>query len=374
MMLGSNLTDTGSVALTAKGICKSFGDVEALSDVSFELRRGEFLTMLGPSGSGKTTTLRVIAGFMEPTKGEVWLHGKNVVRTPANARNIGMVFQDYALFPHMTIAANVGFPLETRRIPAAERKERVGKILEVVGLSNFAHRYPRQLSGGQQQRVALARALVFDPDIVLLDEPLAALDKKLRSSMQLEILRIVKSLGATVISVTHDQEEALVMSDRIALFNRGRLVQIGAPKDLYECPKTEFVADFIGDANLIEAAAKTGDGLCSVDGAGWTARFSLDDPRVRGLTPGAALCMVVRPEKIEIRADATKLGNSGCIQCQATVLQKVYLGVEYKIALAMQSGATIQVRSRDTSLVERLEPGNVVSLSWDQADVVLVKS
>ena len=373
MKHGSYSRDSNTVALTVKGISKSFGDMEALSDVSFELRRGEFLTMLGPSGSGKTTTLRIIAGFMEPNHGEVWLHGKNVIHTPANARNIGMVFQDYALFPHMTVAANVGFPLEARRVPAKERKRRVQNILEVVGLSGFEHRYPRQLSGGQQQRVALARALVFDPDIVLLDEPLAALDKKLRSNMQLEILRIAKNLGATVISVTHDQEEALVMSDQIALFNRGRLVQIGTPKELYEAPKTEFVADFIGDANLLQANVSNAQGAKSLTAPGWQATLALDDPRLQGIPPGTGVNLVIRPEKIEIARIAPESTGNGFCCCRATVQQKIYLGVEYKITLLLIDGPAIQVRSRDTKLVEKLEAGDPVALGWALKDTVIVR-
>ncbi|RUX22130.1 ABC transporter ATP-binding protein, partial [Mesorhizobium sp. M7A.F.Ca.US.011.01.1.1] len=238
--------------LEVDSISKRFGRFTALRDVSFNLKPGEFLTMLGPSGSGKTTTLRVIAGFNPPDSGSIRLAGKDVAALPPSKRNIGMVFQDYALFPHFTVAQNVGFPLEARGIGGAARKKLVEEMVSVVGLSGMESRMPKQLSGGQQQRVALARALVFNPELVLLDEPLAALDKKLRTTMQLEILRITRKVGATVISVTHDQEEALVMSDRIALFSKGELAQIGSPQELYRGPSSRFVADFIGEANLVD--------------------------------------------------------------------------------------------------------------------------
>ncbi|MBX6321514.1 MAG: ABC transporter ATP-binding protein [Rhodospirillaceae bacterium] len=361
---------TADTALTLAGVSKYYGDVAALVDLSFELKRGEFLTMLGPSGSGKTTTLRIIAGFVAPSSGTVKIHGRDVVDVPPNARNIGMVFQDYALFPHMTVSANIGYPLETRRVPKAERMRRVMEMLEVVGLANLADRYPRELSGGQQQRVALARALVFGPDIVLLDEPMAALDKKLRSSMQLEVLRIVKKLGATVISVTHDQEEALVMSDRIGVFDQGRLVQIGTPMELYESPRTEFVADFVGEANLLCGDVSIEGDRCVIRGAGWIAALKAGDARAARVVAGQTVSLVLRPEAIRVEAADGRAVQPN--RCAAVVLEKIYLGVEYRLLVRLEGGEVIQVRARDTRHLANVAVGERVTLSWDEADLVLI--
>ncbi|MGH6941273.1 ABC transporter ATP-binding protein [Hypericibacter sp.] len=362
-----------AVALEVAGISKSFGSVTALEEVSFQLLRGEFLTMLGPSGSGKTTTLRIIAGFEAPDRGEVRLHGRDVVGVPAYERNIGMVFQDYALFPHMSVAENIGFPLEARKVGRDERRRRVEAMLAVVGLKDFGDRRPRQLSGGQQQRVALARALVFDPEIVLLDEPLGALDKKLRGVMQLEILRIAKSLGTTVISVTHDQEEALVMSDRIALFSQGRLVQIGTPRQLYEHPQTSFVADFIGESNLLQGryAAATRQ----IVGTGWHADLPPGNEKRAAPAAGEAMTLVVRPENLAIRP----LGNSQTLvggtdarpnRCAGTVRDAIYLGVEFRLVVALPDGSLIQARNRELKQMEACRPGAAVELSWLPIDCV----
>jgi putative spermidine/putrescine transport system ATP-binding protein len=368
-------TGAEPAALEVVGISKSFGAVTALQDVSFQLLPGEFLTMLGPSGSGKTTTLRIIAGFEQPDGGEVRLHGRDVVGVPAYERNIGMVFQDYALFPHMSVAENIGFPLEARRVGRDERKHRVEKMLAVVGLEDFGNRRPRQLSGGQQQRVALARALVFDPEIVLLDEPLGALDKKLRGVMQLEILRIAKSLGTTVISVTHDQEEALVMSDRIALFSQGRLVQIGTPRELYEKPQTSFVADFIGESNLLQgryAAAAN-----QIHGAGWRADLPAGQDGRVGLSDGDAMTLVVRPENLAIRAlpggPAAGKAELPPNRCAGTVRDAIYLGVEFRLVVTLPDGTLVQARSRDLKLMETCRTGAAVELSWNPGDCVALR-
>jgi putative spermidine/putrescine transport system ATP-binding protein len=364
------------IALEVVGVSKSFGGVVALQEVSFQLLRGEFLTMLGPSGSGKTTTLRIIAGFEQPNNGEVRLHGRDVVGVPPYERNIGMVFQDYALFPHMSVAENIGFPLEARQVPRDERKRRVEEILAVVGLKGFGDRRPRQLSGGQQQRVALARALVFNPEIVLLDEPLGALDKKLRGVMQLEILRIAKSLGTTVISVTHDQEEALVMSDRIALFSQGRLVQIGTPRQLYEQPQTSFVADFIGESNLLHGrySAATGQIL----GDGWRADLPLGREAQAGLSDDEAMTLVVRPENLAIRPFAgsrTMVGNAEALtnRCVGTVRDAIYLGVEFRLVVALPNGILIHARSRELKQMEACRQGVSVELSWLPSDCVALR-
>lgn len=247
-------------SLTLRNVNKTYdGKHMAADDVSLDIKAGEFVSFLGPSGSGKTTTLMMIAGFQHPTSGEIRLGDRAIDNLPPHKRNIGMVFQNYALFPHMTVADNVAFPLRMRGVDKAEKERRSREALAKVGLQGFEKRVPSELSGGQQQRVALARALVFQPDIILLDEPLGALDKALREHMQVELKRIHKDLGVTMVYVTHDQTEAMTMSDRIAVFNQGRIEQVGTPNEIYFAPKTRFVASFIGDSNIISASFM-GDG------------------------------------------------------------------------------------------------------------------
>src|SRR4051794_16533896 len=254
---------TAGLPLRLDRLNKRFGDFVAVDEISLEIAGGEFLTLLGPSGSGKTTTLMMIAGFTEPSSGHIRLGDRPIDALPSYRRGFGMVFQNYALFPHMTAAENIGFPLKMRGVSSNDRARRVAGALEMVRLPDFGARYPNQLSGGQQQRVALARALVYNPPVLLMDEPLGALDKKLREEMQLEIKRIQKELGITAIYVTHDQEEALVMSDRIAVMNHGEIEQVDGPSRIYEHPATRFVADFIGESNIIPLAGKapSADGL-----------------------------------------------------------------------------------------------------------------
>src|SRR5581483_8600606 len=278
----------GGGALRLEGLTKLYGEHAALADVSLDVRGGEFITLLGPSGSGKTTTLRCVAGFVRPDAGRVYL----------DERDIGMVFQNYALFPHMTAAANVAFPLEVRKLARAEIARRVQEALELVHLGGLGGRYPRQLSGGQQQRVALARAIVFRPPLLLMDEPLGALDKNLREAMQLEISRISRELGVTVLYVTHDQEEALAMSDRIAVYHQGRIEQLGSGEDLYERPATLFVAEFMGESTVFR-------GRVERDGAdAWlasaAARLPIDPAACAalGLGTGERAALVVRPERL----------------------------------------------------------------------------
>ena len=250
----AGVRDTVSIgrgaSVSLAGLEKRYDRVNAVAGVSLDIRSGEFLTLLGPSGSGKTTTLMMIAGFETPTAGDIAIDGKSVVGMPPYRRNIGMVFQNYALFPHLTVAENIGFPLKQRGVAKAERAKLVGEALELVHLPGYGERYPRQLSGGQQQRVALARAIVFQPRLLLMDEPLGALDKQLRENLQLEMRRLHADLGITFIYVTHDQEEALTMSDRIAVMNEGLVAQVGSPEDLYDRPCNRFVANFIGEFEL----------------------------------------------------------------------------------------------------------------------------
>ncbi|MDP9588123.1 UNVERIFIED_ORG: putative spermidine/putrescine transport system ATP-binding protein [Shinella zoogloeoides] len=362
------LQNNAATAMKLEGVSKLYGPVKALDNVSFELRKGEFLTMLGPSGSGKTTSLRAIAGFIQPTAGRLLIDGRDMTSVPPQKRNIGMMFQDYALFPHMTVLENIGYPLETRGIKRAEREKRSMEMLEIVGLAHCATRYPKEMSGGQQQRVALARALVFKPDIVLLDEPMAALDKKLRGQMQIEIMHITRQVGATVVSVTHDQEEALVMSDRIAIFKDGRLEQIGSPHELYQQPRSEFVADFIGEANLLRGKTRvTPDGMV-VEGDGWNVSLPKDDPQGQTLMATNTACVVLRPERIRAVAAGSPGGNVG----EGVIEDKIYLGVEYRLVVRMNDGGKVNVRSRDVAAIAGMKAGDRIGMAWAPDDIVII--
>jgi putative spermidine/putrescine transport system ATP-binding protein len=283
-------------------VSKSFGIVTVVDDLDLSIAKGEFVSMLGPSGSGKTTLLMMLAGFETPSSGAISVAGKRVDGLPPYKRNMGVVFQNYALFPHMTVAENVAFPLKMRGVSRAAIAERVGKALDMVQLGVFQDRRPIQLSGGQQQRVALARALVFEPEVVLMDEPLGALDKKLREQMQLDIRDLHRRLGLTIVFVTHDQTEALTMSDRIAIFNHGKIEQIGTPAQIYDSPRTQFVAEFIGETNLVAGVVhKTDNGTLSVrlDG-GATIDVHASEP----VAPGKQVKLSIRPERIEVNSEA----------------------------------------------------------------------
>ena len=274
-----------------EGVSKSYGSVQALKPISLDVRSGEFLTVLGPSGSGKTTLLNMIAGMSTPTSGRIWLEGRDVTEVPPAKRGIGMVFQNYALMPHMTVFQNIAFPLQIRRVPASEIRNRVLKVLEMVRLPQLADRKPRELSGGQQQRVSLARSIVYNPSLILMDEPLGALDRNLREQMQLEIRRLHTELGITVIYVTHDQDEALNMSDRIMLMNAGATEQLAAPHDLYFTPCSRFAAQFVGSSTLLPAEI-SGSGIARVAGG--------SEVRVRrGATSGTGHIMI-RPESMRL--------------------------------------------------------------------------
>ena len=281
--------------LSLRELVKSYdGRVNAIDGISLDVRKGEFITLLGPSGSGKTTTLMTVAGFEELTAGDILLDGRSLTNIQPHKRNIGIVFQNYALFPHMTVARNIAYPLKMRRVPKVGADKKVVAVLELVGLSEFRERYPRELSGGQQQRVALARALVFEPDLLLLDEPLGALDKNLREQMQVEVKRIHEEVGVTMIYVTHDQTEAMTMSDRIAVFNDGRIEQVAAPLDMYLRPATFFVGDFIGDSNFVDGrVSESPRGGIEVAGLG-VLKGPLDIDE--GIGPDVHL--LIRPENI----------------------------------------------------------------------------
>jgi putative spermidine/putrescine transport system ATP-binding protein len=316
-----------------RGLRKLYGEVVAVDGVDLDVARGEFFTMLGPSGSGKTTTLRLIAGFESPDEGTISLRGRDVSGEPPYARDVNTVFQDYALFPHMTVGENVAYGLKIKRIPRAERRTRVDEALETVQLAGYGGRRPAQLSGGQRQRVALARALVNRPQVLLLDEPLGALDLKLRQEMQIELKRIQREVGITFIYVTHDQDEALTMSDRLAVFNQGKIEQVGPPAEVYEHPTTEFVAGFVGVSNLLER-----------DGA----------------------TISVRPEKIRILAEGEP-EDAGAQVERGTIREVVYAGMATRYIVELDAGGelTVVVQNLETTSAQALEArGRSVRLQW----------
>ena len=348
--------------LTLQNIQKQYGIACAVRSASLEVAAGEFLSIVGPSGSGKTTLLTIIAGFEMPTAGTIAVGGRDITLLAPNRRNIGMVFQRYALFPHMSVRQNIEFPLRMRnRSGTGSHCGRVDEMLDLVQLRPFAERYPHELSGGQQQRVAVARALIFGPPVILMDEPLGALDKKLRESMQIEIKRLQENLGTTVVYVTHDQDEALTMSDRMAVMRDGRIEQIGRPSELYADPKTAFVADFLGSINFIPArlVSSAGDVVCAQIGAGptVTARLSLEDGA--GLQAGDMLQLAVRPEHIGFNAVAG--GESATLQ--GRLENVVFAGPTVMVFVRLcATGQTVrvQVPSLDLALPEK---GTTVALS-----------
>jgi putative spermidine/putrescine transport system ATP-binding protein len=357
-----------SAGLRLAALGKNFGAFTAVRGIDLHIRRGEFLTLLGPSGSGKTTLLMMIAGFLDPSFGEILLDGRQITRLAPEKRNFGMVFQGYALFPHMTVRQNIAYPLEVRRKPVAEVNARVGEMLELVQLGQFADRLPRQLSGGQQQRVALARALSFGPEILLLDEPLGALDKKLRGEVQAELKAIHRKVGTTFIYVTHDQEEALSMSDRVVIMNHGEVVQVGVPAELYERPATVFAADFLGKSNFLRATvveARTSDMTCAIAGH----RFRQSAPSHR-LATGTAVTLALRPEKITV-SELRDAADTNVLPGQ--VASVTYLGsvleVEIETEVAGRLVAQLYAWRNSTSL----EPGQPVQLEWP-ADAAVVVS
>jgi len=356
------MADERPVAIALESVSKRFGGIGAVDDVSFPIAEGEFFSLLGPSGCGKTTTLRMIAGFEAPDEGRIVLQGRDVTSVPANRRPVNMVFQQYALFPHMSIFDNVAFGLRLKRVPKAELRTRVQEMLEVVSLQGFERRRPRQLSGGQQQRVALARALVNRPAALLLDEPLGALDVKLRKQMQLELKRIQSELGTTFVYVTHDQEEALAMSDRIAVMNGGRVEQLAGPREVYEHPATPFVADFIGSLNALDLRVDEVVGGYALQRLGERERLVV--PVGAGVRTGDTLRIAVRPERV--RFDEPAEGGS-CLN--GTVAEVVYLGMYTQVFVETAAGRVLCHRLADESAVE---PGSGVTLAWDadQASVL----
>ncbi|HUA51749.1 MAG TPA: ABC transporter ATP-binding protein [Candidatus Sulfotelmatobacter sp.] len=345
--------------LRLSNLVKSYdGRSNAVDGIDLDIARGEFVTMLGPSGSGKTTTLMMIAGFEQPTGGAIELDGHDLAHSKPYQRNIGVVFQNYALFPHMTAARNIAFPLRMRHVAAAEVTRRVAAALALVGLDRFADKHPRELSGGQQQRVALARGLVFDPDVLLLDEPLGALDKNLREQMQVEIKRIHREVGITMIYVTHDQTEAMTMSDRIAVFNAGKLEQVGRPLDIYHRPATRFVGEFIGDSNFFPARVDPArPGWLEIDGIG-PARLDGVDVASRG-----AVDLLVRPERLRL----VETGGGAALN---TLEMRVGTIVNYGdsvLAIGTTAGQPLRVRIAGTPPAA-LREGATVTVGWEPRD------
>jgi putative spermidine/putrescine transport system ATP-binding protein len=344
-------------------VAKRYGPVSAVENVRLHVAQGELVTILGPSGSGKTTLLTMIAGLNSPSAGRIDIGGRDVTFLPAAKRNVGLVFQSYALFPHMSVYANVAFPLSVRGRETAETRRRVAEALQLVRLAGFERRRPGQLSGGQQQRVALARALVFEPEILLLDEPLGALDRKLREQLQVELRQLQRSLGITTILVTHDQEEALSLSDRIVVLDEGRVQQIATPEEAYLKPNNRFVADFLGTANLFE-------GVVQRDDAGWWILLGGGE-RMRcadlGMPPGCEVAAVVRPERVMLEpAGAGALGQG----LLATVTDVIYLGQSLRYHLAWRQRKEVVATSVDRGT--RFATGTTVRLTWRPHDVWLI--
>ena len=349
---------SNDAVVTIDHVTKRFGAFVAVDDVNFEIRAAEFFSMLGPSGCGKTTTLRMIAGFEQPTEGAIRLEGQDVSRVPPYKRDVNTVFQQYALFPHMSVADNVAFGLRAKRVAKATIATRVQEMLDVVRLGDFAKRRPAQLSGGQQQRVALARALVNYPKALLLDEPLGALDLKLRQTMQLELKRIQREVGITFVFVTHDQEEALTMSDRIAVMNEGHVEQIGNPEEIYHQPASEFVAGFIGMANLLPGTV--------VGRSGETASAQLADgtvleaPAVAGLAIGDPATFMIRPERMHLQVGA----GAGL---PAEVVDLVFQGPLIRFELRAADGTPLVAHVGPEVDLPMLRPGDPVRVVWDPA-------
>ena len=347
-------------AVVARGVSKRFGAAAALDDISLTCPDGGFFALLGPSGSGKTTLLRAVAGFVEPDRGEILIDGRDVAHAPAHKRNIGMVFQNYALFPHLTVFDNVAFGLSIRRVSSADRQRRAGRMLDLVRLSGLERRKPRQLSGGQQQRVALARALVTEPGVLLLDEPLGALDKRLRQEMQIELKQIQRTVGITTIFVTHDQEEALTLADRVAIINEGRLVQVGEPGEVYERPRTVFAAHFLGDANLLRGRVARG-------------RLALEGCRPVATTDvlpaeGEAAVVAVRPEKMRLGVDRLETDSNGF---EGRIVERVFSGTS--VTYLVRTPAGTQRAFVQNSGDRRFAPGEAVAMTWSPRHTVVLE-
>ncbi|MFU8863011.1 MAG: ABC transporter ATP-binding protein [Rhodobacterales bacterium] len=354
------VSSTNDAFVAFERVQKSYdGENLVVKDLNLTMPKGEFLTMLGPSGSGKTTCLMMLAGFETATHGEILLDGKPINNIPPHKRGIGMVFQNYALFPHMTVAENLAFPLEVRKFGKSEREEKVKRALDMVQMGSFGGRRPAQLSGGQQQRIALARALVFEPELVLMDEPLGALDKQLRETLQFEITNLAHSLGITTVYVTHDQTEALTMSDRVAVFDDGRIQQLAAPDVLYEQPQNSFVAQFIGENNTMEGVLQEIKGdtcIVRLDGGD-----VIDAKPVNVTKVGDRTRVSIRPERVEFNKERLQ---PGAHTLKAEVLEFIYMGDIFRTRLRVAGTDDFVVKTRNAPDQVRLKPGQQIEIGW----------
>ena len=363
----------GRGAIELKGISKQYGKERVVDGVNALIAPGEFFSLLGPSGSGKTTTLMMIAGFADVDEGQILVDGEDIVAVPPQRRGFGMVFQNYAIFPHLNVFENVAFPLRARKLPQDRINERVRQALELVRLERFGDRFSRQLSGGQQQRVAIARAIVFQPSVVLMDEPLGALDKNLRYQMQVEIKEIQRRLGMTVVYVTHDQEEAMNMSDRIAIMNSGRIEQVGRPGDIYENPVNDFIARFLGEANLIEGTVGgVGDGIATLltpRGGAFRARA---DQRTSEVRVGLPAQLFVRPERVVLTRETPGVDSSMNV-ANGRLVQTSFLGNILRHTVETETGARVTIDVQNASADAFLDAGDAVALSWRVADSLILQ-
>ncbi|WP_085711342.1 MULTISPECIES: ABC transporter ATP-binding protein [unclassified Pseudomonas] len=349
--------------VSLRNLNKHYGDFAAVDNISLDIKDGEFLTFLGSSGSGKSTTLSMLAGFETPSSGEILVNGQSLVNVPPHKRDIGMVFQRYSLFPHLSVRDNIAFPLAIRKLAAAERDKRVDAMLKLVQLEQFAHRRPSQLSGGQQQRVAIARALVYEPRILLMDEPLGALDKKLREDLQDELRQLHRRLGITIVYVTHDQEEAMRLSQRIAIFSHGKIVGLGSGYDLYQNPPNAFVASFLGNSNFLKLKAQ-GNGAASFEGQSLSIRLTA------GLQAGQDVLLMVRPEKalaLSVQQAASEPLAAGWNEVSAKVVEVLFLGESQTCSVVTSGGTSMTVKALSAAGMP-LRAGDPVQVRWATAD------
>jgi len=349
--------------VSLRNLNKHYGDFAAVDNISLDIKDGEFLTFLGSSGSGKSTTLSMLAGFETPSSGEILVNGQSLVNVPPHKRDIGMVFQRYSLFPHLSVRDNIAFPLAIRKLAAAERDKRVDAMLKLVQLEQFAHRRPSQLSGGQQQRVAIARALVYEPRILLMDEPLGALDKKLREDLQDELRQLHRRLGITIVYVTHDQEEAMRLSQRIAIFSHGKIVGLGSGYDLYQNPPNAFVASFLGNSNFLKLKAQ-GNAAASFEGHSLSIRLTA------GLHTDQDVLLMVRPEKALALSVAQAISEplpSGWNEVSAKVVEVLFLGESQTCSVVTSSGTSMTVKALSAAGMP-LKAGDPVQVRWATAD------
>ena len=348
-------------------VAKSYGNVVAADGIDMSVREGEFFALLGPSGCGKTTILRLIAGFIQPDAGSIRVGGRQIEHIPPERRNIGMVFQNYALFPHLSVAKNIAFGLSVKRVPRDRIRRQVGELLDLVMLTELGDRFPRELSGGQQQRVALARAIITRPSVLLLDEPLAALDKQLRSQMQVELRELQRKLGITAIFVTHDQEEAMTLSDRIAVMNAGRIVQVGESSEVYERPRTRFISSFLGQSNFFTGRLlAAADSIARVkvrDGLELQGSLGEDTPT------GPAVTLAVRPEKVRLSTEPSRLPNA----VAARVVHRVYMGTSTTYLLQPEAGERITAFCQNERRKPQFDIGDQVYAAWETESCFLVE-